>query len=67
MLDSEWLDHINRGNFRKGLIPKPKAKTMMDKPFLAEDQYGETEEPKRDMVRERPLQAVRPARDRVRA
>jgi len=37
------------------------------KTFLMEDEDAETEESERSMVRKRTMQAVRPARDRVRA
>ena len=49
---------------RLGYMGKASAiKTFL----IAEDDNAETEEPKRNMVRERAVQAVRPARDQVRA
>ena len=67
MSDSEWAEHINLKNFRYGLIPRPKAKASVAKPFLVEEEHAEAEEPERGVVRERAMQAVRPARDQVRA
>jgi hypothetical protein len=43
------------------------AKASAIKTFLGKDDNAETEEPERNMVRERAVQAVRPARDQVRA
>jgi len=67
MPDSEWIKHINLKNFRYGLIPRPNAKARMAEPFLIEGEHAETEEPERDMVRKRAMQALRPSRDQVRA
>ena len=67
MSDSEWVEHINLKNFRYGLIPRSKAKASVAEPLLMEDEHAEAEEPERDLVRERAMQAVRPARDQVRA
>jgi hypothetical protein len=67
MSDSEWVRYINQKNFRYGLIPRPKTKASLAEPFLMEEEHAEAEEPERGMVRARVMQAVRPARDQVRA
>ena len=43
------------------------GKASAIKTFFVEDEHGETEEPERNMVRERAMQAFRPARYKVRA
>jgi len=67
MSDSKWVEHISLKNFRYGLIPRPKAKAIVTELFLMEEDHAETEEPERNMVRERFVQAVRPSRYKVRA
>jgi hypothetical protein len=65
--DCEWVNLINQKNFRYGLTPRPKAREKKLEAIQVEGFHAETEDPERDLVRERPMQAVRPARDQVRA